>query len=513
MRVLSSKLAAALTAAVALAAACSTLQAPSPTPALVATATPSPVPSSTPEPPPAPARTAVVPQPPVEQPNFVLIITDDQPLSTMAYMPLTRRLLAERGATFDNYFVTDPLCCPSRATVLRGQYPHNHQVLSNGGTTGGFRRFRRLGHETSTVATWLQEAGYRTALMGKYLNGYPAGEPGYVPPGWSEWYATTDPRYYDYTLNENGQGVYHGTAPTDYETDVVSRKAVDFINRASADGAPFFLYLAPFAPHTPSTPALRHQEVALDVKAPRGGSFDEEDTSDKPVFVQEFDRLDRQQLDAADRSYRLQVQSLQAVDELVDAVVATLEAAGLTGSTYVLFTSDNGFHYGEHRLPQGKGMPYDHDVRVPLIVAGPGVPAGRHVKQLALNNDLAPTLAAIAGARAPQFIDGRSLWPLLAADDADAVEWRDAFAIEFWVDDESQRPAPPYSALRTARWLYVEWSTGERELYDMAADPDQLQNVYSGADPQQVASLARLLQEIVGCSSGECVEAEDAGPP
>src|SRR5918995_5123350 len=454
-------------------------------------------------------------------PNIVVINTDDLDARSVACMPHVQSLLAQDGVTFANAFATTPLCCPSRASLLRGQYAHSHGVLSNAGDNGGFPAFYHLGDEDSTVATWLQDAGYRTALFGKYLNRYPRGAAeSHVPPGWDEWsaFASSDVNeggayYSGYALNENGTIVRYGQQPSDYSTDVLTAKAIDFVDRTAAAGNPFFLYIAPYAPHGPSTPASRHTGAFADVRAPRVPSFEEADVSDKPAWVQALPALDGDQIALIDDHYQRRLRSLLAVDEMVASLVETLGAAGVLDNTYIVFTSDNGYHLGEHGIPLGKQSPYDESIRVPLIVRGPGVAAGAVVDSIALNIDLAPTFAALASASAADFVDGRSLVPLLDSDPP--AEWRHGFLVEHYGrtrPDEWGAPgsvpvkatpddrealdreegdtitgvapidSPPYLALRTERYLYLEYANGERELYDMQIDPYQLQNLAATAD-------------------------------
>ena len=272
-------------------------------------------------------------------PNIIVIVTDDLDARSVACMPNVQTLLAAEGVTFANAFVTTPLCCPSRASILRGQYAHSHGVLSNVGDNGGFPAFYRLGDEDSTVATWLQDAGYRTALVGKYLNRYPKGAAeSHVPPGWDEWsaFASSDEdeggSYYSgYALNEDGTIVFYGQQPSEYSTDVLAAKATDFVARAAATGDPFFLYIAPFAPHGPSTPASRHTGAFAGVQAPRVPSFDEADVTDKPAWVQALPSLDDDQIALLDDRYRRRLRSLLAVDEMVASLVETLERRGRPG--------------------------------------------------------------------------------------------------------------------------------------------------------------------------------------
>jgi arylsulfatase A-like enzyme len=438
-------------------------------------------------------------------------------------MPKTKALLADRGTTFENFFVTYPFCCPSRASILRGQYSHNTHIVGNEQPWGGFEKFRHLGLEESTLATWLQSAGYHTAMIGKYLNRYVPERDG-VPPGWDEWYVGGNAHAsYNYTLNENGRAVEYGKEPGDYLNDVLTDKALQVIRTARAAGQPIFLYVLPYTPHSPSVAAPRHEGMFADARLPRTPAFDEADVSDKPAFIRHLPALDEHQIRRLEDEYRRRLASLQAVDDTVERIVAELEAAEVLDRTYVIYSSDNGFHLGEHRLPAGKDFPYEEDIRVPAVVRGPGVPAGQRIEAMVLNIDLAPTFAAIAGIEPPEFVDGRSFLPLF--DDAEQP-WRESFLIERrqlenqYIElaedlgiaaDELERSAQ-FDALRTTAWTYVEYGTGERELYDLARDPHQLSNVVETADPGLVAALAARLAELRTCSGAECRRLEDLPP-
>ena len=286
----------------------------------------------------------------VERSNIILILTDDLDARMIEYMPNPKALLVDQGISFDNFFVDVPNCCPSRSSTLRGQFAHNTGVTTNKAPNGGFSKFKDSGLEKSTVATWLQKAGYRTVLIGKYLNEYPAGNRGYVPPGWNEWYALEDGLYFDYHLNENGRIVRYGHAPQDYETDVFSRKTTDFIQRNGGEN-PFFIYLAPHAPHStqpnvPSIPAPRHQNLLNQVVAPRVLSFNEEDVSDKPIRIRRLTLMTQEEIAIVDEWYRQRVRSVLAVDEMIAAIIDKLKEKKLLDNTYIFFTSDNGFQLG-----------------------------------------------------------------------------------------------------------------------------------------------------------------------
>jgi N-acetylglucosamine-6-sulfatase len=446
-------------------------------------------------------------QAPAKPPNIVLVLSDDEDLGIHAYMPKVKALIEDQGTVFDAFFATYPLCCPSRGSILRGQYPHNTLVLGNLPPEGGFLTFRRLGLEESTIATWLHAAGYRTAFYGKYLNGY--GETDAPPPGWDEWHAANNDGYFNvnYKLNENGKVVAYGGAPEDYLTDVIAGKAADHIRRFAAEGQPFFLYVATFASHSPYNPAPRHKGMFKDAQLPRPPSFNEEDVSDKPGFIQELPRLSEDQIAEITTHYRQRLECLQAVDELVATLVATLEETGELERTYIVYASDNGFHLGEHRMLEGKDTAYEEDIRVPLAIRGPGIPSGRTISGMALNIDLASTFAAWAGIEPPAFVDGRSLLPLL---DDPGAPWRNSFLIQRLGLESDERLEPANAlAIRTGRHTYVAYNDGEREMYDLETDPDQLQSIEPTADEALIDALATRLTELRACQGQECRDFED----
>lgn len=471
-------------------------------------------------------------------PNIVYILADDLDAVAATEMSQVRTLIAQPGASFRRHYVTLSLCCPSRLSALRGQFSHNTGIYTNGPPDGGFEAIFDAGLEASTAATWLKKAGYRTALMGKYFNGYPntAGE-AYIPPGWNEWFSPvsgTPYKAYDYVVNDNGTQVSYGQAPKDYLTDVLSAKATSFIRRAVAKqpGQPFFLYLAPYAPHAPATPAPRHDGTLAGLTAPRPPSFNEEDVSDKPAWVQSQPPLTAKQLADIDTLYQHRREALLAVDEMVQAVVDTLQQVGVLDNTYVIFTSDNGYHQGQHRLDSGKNTAYEEDLLVPLYVRGPGISAGRSVDLFTANVDMAPTFAEMAGQTTPNWVDGRSLLPLLLG--RSPGKWRQALLLEHkaeparrWVDANGPlEPSDPFDAmggghpgidsfegLRLADGTtYLEYVTGEFELYDNLTDPFQLNNLYPLTDAATRARLAGWLQALRGTAGFRLRLAERAPP-
>ena len=435
------------------------------------------------------------------RPNIIFLLMDDLNFATVQQMPELRSSVIEEGASFQNTFISYPLCCPSRATILTGLYAHNHDVRGNAPPDGGFQKFRSEGYEESTIAVRLQQSGYETGLFGEYLNYYLDEDPTHVPPGWDEWHARGDIAYYEYELNENGEIVSYGNDTEDYFTDVLTRKATDFVRRVTADSQPFFLYLAPAASHEPAIPATRHQGAFADEEAPRSPSFDEEDVSDKPSWIREIDSLSDEQISEIDDRYRNWLATMLAVDEMVASLVRELRVAGELDNTFIFFTSDNGYHQGEHLIDYGKNTPYEESARVPLFVRGPGVPAGSKVERLALNTDFAPTFADLASIEFSA--DGRSLAPLLRGEDH---AWRSAVLLEGFPDENP----PSYGAVRTETHKYVEYDNGETELYDLEADPYELENLPDITDLALVADLNTKLNALRSCAGDECLKAEDA---
>jgi N-acetylglucosamine-6-sulfatase len=447
------------------------------------------------------------------QPNVVVIMADDMNVSALDVMPNVRRLLADQGTTFVNSIVSYSLCCPSRSTFLTGQYAHNHGVLGNAPPDGGYAKLRK----DETLPVWLGRAGYNTVHIGKFLNGYGTVRPTEIPPGWAEWYASVDPstyRMWGYTLNENGVLKQYGMPavedPALYQTDVYARKAVNYINRKAPAAAPFFLSFAPLAPHGEASapgavlsernprPAPRHRGTLASVPLPKPPSYNELDVSDKPASVRNRPLITPAvEHQIADVRLHGRLESLLAVDEAVRDIVAALRASGELERTLIVFTSDNGWMQGEHRIPSGKVVPYEESIRVPLILRGPGVPAGKRVTTIAANIDLAPTILDAATAQAGVVVDGRSLLPIAAADQP--------FPRGIVIETGPKQQGAWYAGLRSPRWKYVEHSTGERELYDLQNDPFELTSVH--ADPAYARTrraLAAQLATLRTCTGAAC---------
>ncbi len=457
---------------------------------------------------------------PSGHPNIVFVLTDDLSMNLLPYMPHVQAMERD-GLTFNNYFVSDSLCCPSRASILTGNFPHDTGIFQNTGADGGFDLFHFRGEEQHTFATALQSAGYQTAMMGKYLNRYlqtPVVPDTYVPPGWSEWdVAGWGYPEFNYTLNENGTLQHYGHQPSDYLTDVIANKGVQFIDSASAAHKPFYLQLSTFAPHDPFVPAPRDAHDFPGLHAPRPPSFDTLPTG-APLWLAQRPPLRPRQIVKINRVFRRRAQSVQAVDRMIGEIEQTLVADGQARNTYLVFSSDNGLHTGEYRLMPGKLTAFDTDIHVPLVVVGPGVPAGASTDAMAENIDLAKTFTSIGGTDLPG--DGHSLLPLL--DGSQPADWRNAVLIEHHGSDLSgQDPdyqQPPagnprtYEAMRTNTFLYVEYNDGEREFYDLKTDPFELDNLAGSLPSDELAVLHADLSAMENChDGGSCWQAMHVG--
>jgi N-acetylglucosamine-6-sulfatase len=440
-----------------------------------------------------------------EAPNVVVVMTDDQAVDTMRAMPRTRHLVGRKGVRFSNSVVSFPLCCPSRATFLTGQYAHNHGVIDNHPPRGGYPAL----DVRATLPVWLSRAGYRTGFVGKFLNGYgKRGEAREVPPGWSDWYALptrAKQHPFNYQLNENGELVGYGDRNRDYKTQVLADKASGFVRDHAGEERPFFLWVATNAPHLDgSLPKQADRDPEPDPrdrgrydgeKPPRKGSVDEEDVSDKPRPVRNRSRLSGRKRRKIEKVYVSQLESVVAVDRLVKQVVKELRRQGVFEETVVMFTSDNGFLRGEHRIDSGKSRIYEESIRVPLLIRGPGFPEGEREDRVVANVDLAPTILELAGATAPHEMDGRSLVPFDAwRDDSDRAVLLETF-------DRGGHAI----GVRTRNYVFARQESGELELYDLERDPEQLESVHD--DPRYAEVRARLAAELArlrDCAGVEC---------
>jgi N-acetylglucosamine-6-sulfatase len=529
------------------------------------------------------ARGVVPEEPPLNPnaapPSFVVIQTDDQTLDGLyatfsAYpgapktraMPNTIDLIAKRGMTFNRYYVPYPLCCPSRVSLLTGRYAHNTGVKGNVQPNGGFFGFSFRAAMTHNLATWLQVAGYRTIHVGKFLNGYgdaPYDNGTVMPPGWNAWYALlnadTHHYFYGYTLNINGhlQGPYGD--PGSWETreygvrddigcpfaplngqpclhvtdNMTSMATAEML--ATPPEQPFYLQLDYTAPHgdfrrpAGPEPTPRHYDWFLGARHPhdRSEGFDEGNVNDKPRFIRDAPHLTPTEKKVYRTYYQKQLDSLRDVDDGVKRVIDTLGLMGRLRNTYVIFTSDNGFFFGEHRLLGGKFLAYEPATHLPLLIRGPGIEQGSKTGELAANVDIAPTVLELAGASADKSIDGRSLVPFLADSE---LRSRRPILFESFVetaDVEAQGAistsgsvrrgdgasasllAPPkdYAGIRLGPYKYIAWPTGEKELYNINKDPNELNSLHRDPNYFPIRNfLHRQMKRFTGCVGRACRE-------
>jgi arylsulfatase A-like enzyme len=431
------------------------------------------------------------------KPNVILIITDDQPVHTLDYMPIVQKELVARGINFTQAYVTTPLCCPSRSSILTGLYAQHTGVLTNRPGAPAFEK------NDATLGVWFHQAGYRTFLLGKYFNNIDLLPVDFVPPGWDDYqiFWNRDKNYANfsfyngYNYNENGKIISYGDQPEAYSTDVLTQKALDFIS--SSGSQPFLIWLGYYGPHYPYESAARHQKMFktdAEWSPYLPPNFMEDDRSDKPEWMRNQSiRMD----DAFDADQAI-LRSLQSVDEGIGKILALLEKRQIRDNTIIIFLSDNGLAIGEHQII-GKDCPYEECIKVPFIIDYPAlITAPRVESQFALNIDIAPTLADLAGIPLPTAVDGVSLVPVLQSASAPG---RESFFFEHYRDTEADDPSglgttiPSFWGIRTAGWKYVEYETGEKELYNLVNDPYEMQNIINQPGTEQiVATLSGQLQ-------------------
>ncbi len=422
--------------------------------------------------------------------NIIFILSDDQRWDTMQYMPLTTALLGNESVKFNNAFVAVPLCCPSRATILSGLYSHNHGVLENLDTD--------LFDDTSTIATWLRAAGYRTGLFGKYKNFYGEVSPPVVPPGWDDWHGQVEQvggtPFYNYSVFENGVLVNYGSQPQDYSTDVFGAKVVQFIE-STPPGQPLFAYFSPRPPG--DTPAPSDIGSFASFPPWRPPSYNEADVSDKPFWVRQLPLITQTQASTADTFHQQQLESLQALDRVVADIIDALTRTGRLNNTVIIFTSDNGMTWGEHRWLNKKWAPYEESVKVPLWIRVPGIP-GRSEDRVTVNVDFAPTFAEWAGVVPSTKVDGFSLATLLKDPSA---PWPTERLLEYLGTRDIHGVAEKrFQAVRTLQYVYAEYDNGDREFYDLFADPYQLTNAIN--DPTYT-SIITVLRKVLAVMKNE----------
>ncbi len=508
-----------------------------------------------------------------QAPSFVVIQTDDQTLDqlyatfrqnpTLWAMPNTLNLIAREGMSFNRYYISYPLCCPSRVSMLTGRYAHNHNVRGNNPPNAGYPGFLYRGAASHNLATWLQGAGYRTIHVGKFLNGYgdePHDNGTGVPPGWDAWHtvvkADTHHYFYGYTLNNNGtlEGP-HGDSgswdtreygvrddlgcplaplnglPCHYETDTLTGIANSELLGTSAE-QPFYLQLDYTAPHgdfrrpAGPEPAPRHYDWFKGAPLPhdRSEGFAEGNVSDKPSFIRDAPYLSLRDIHTYRVYYQKSLDSLRAIDDGVKTMIDTLGWLGRLRNTYVIFTSDNGFFFGEHRLTGGKFLAYEPAVHVPFLIRGPGIEPNSSTGELTANVDIAPTILELAGVEADKSIDGRSMVPFLQDSE---LRSRRPILFESFVETADveanaasrSRPrgdgasasilAPPkdYEGIRLGPFKYIAWPSGEKELYDINKDPNELNNIVRIPNYFPVRNLLhREMRRLEDCIGRECRE-------
>ena len=444
-----------------------------------------------------------------QHPNIIFILTDDLALNLVQYMPHVLQM-QKNGATFTNYFVTDSLCCPSRSSIFTGRYPHSTGVFKNEGADGGYNAFVHLGNEPAAFANALSGAGYRAAMMGKYLNGYqPERDP--AGPGWTEWDVAGNgyPEFH-YTINKDGKIERRGNDPSDYLVDVLSGLGVDFIRQSKGHG--FVIEIATFAPHAPYTPAPRDENAFPGLRAPRTPAYDVAPDGDSARWLRNQPALTDLDKSRIDDGFRKRAQSVLAVDKMIGDLQAAVAAIGQEKNTYFVFSSDNGYHMGEHRLRPGKMTAFDTDIHVPLIVTGPGVPGGLSVDEVVENIDLNPTFTEMTGVAPMPTVEGHSLMSLLQGQKTKNntnEDWRTVTLVEhhgpLHAPTDPDMPArrsgnpPSYEAIRSRTAVYVEYADGDREYHDLVADPWELHNTFSSLSQAQKDLLHAAVAAIQNC--------------
>ncbi|OAL37280.1 hypothetical protein AYO20_03456 [Fonsecaea nubica] len=466
---------------------------------------------------------------PAQKPNFVFIMTDDQDLhlNSMQYMPNVMDLIAKEGTTYQNHFCTVSQCCPSRVSLLTGKLAHNTNVTDIVPPYGGYPKFVQQGLNNDYLPVWLQQAGYNTYYTGKLMNAHSTSNwNNPFPAGWNGTAFLIDPgtyNYYNATFQTNKDPPV--STPGQYNTDQVAQNALNMLDQAQAAGEPFFLGVAPIAPHCqtifnpttaipgflPPIPAPRHEDLFPGVKIPRDPNFNP-DIPSGASWITHLPQLNSTEIDYFDNFYRLRLQALQAVDEMIPPIIDRLTKYGLLDNTYVIYTSDNGYHMGNHRLQPGKYCAYEEDVNIPFCIRGPSVPRGKTVNLVTTHTDIAPTLFQLAGIPLRSDFDGL---PMPVTDDAQKIRRNvptlDHTMVEYWgtggfegafglqgVNGSfTQFPNNTYKSMRVItdeyNLQYTVWCTNEHELYDMTRDPSQMNNLLGPNESVNATLLDRPL--------------------
>lgn len=440
------------------------------------------------------------------RPNIIFILTDDYASNLVDFMPNLKAMQRE-GVTFSHYYVSNSLCCPSRSSIFTGKLPHNNGVQTNTQPNGGYEAYISRGNAPASFSVALQQAGYQTAMMGKFLNGY---LPRQHPPvtGWSDWFvAGGGYRNFDYDINCNGQILHYGHAPQDYLTDVMAGRA-DSLVRAWKD-QPFFIEISTFTPHAPFMPAPRHENLFSNEKAPRTPAFNKQADSTAPGWLRILQPLGSKKINKIDNIFRNRLRCIMSIDEMLGRLRKTLNETGCSNRTYIFFSSDNGYHLGDYSMLQGKQTAFDIDIRVPLIACGPAVARGALQQAIVSNIDLAPTFAALAGVPLTSESDGKEIQQLLREGKTEKIDWRHFAIIEhrrvnYNINDPDRQEAedgklPSYTALRFQDLLYVEYETGEISCYDTRNDPYELKNIFAELPDKTQKKLHSILLAAKSC--------------
>ena len=442
--------------------------------------------------------------------NVVLVLADDMDWELFNEVPRLAAL-KDQGTTFLNHTVTDSLCCPSRTSIIRSQYVHNHKVVSNSAASGGgWPTFSALGLQHDCLPTWLDAGNVKSGLYGKYINEFPDGEasPKYVPPGWDDFVVAVSGKKsytgYNYVLNNNGKLKKYGDGPDDYLNDVLDANVTEFIESTQD---PFFVMMSSFNPHMPAPVAKRNKGSHPDAIVPRTPAYNASGAATASWRAGSAP-LPTTRLAKLDKKWQQRVESAESIADSVDSIKAALAKTGQLDDTLIIVTSDNGFHMASRQMPIGKRTPYLEDTVVPLVFIGPGVPAGRTVNEMTSTVDLGPTIAGVLDAPTPEWVDGRSLQPFLRG--GTPSNWRTAMLSESMgtivpgdVDWQPYMP-PPFAALRTQHWLYVEYATGDVELFDRTSDPWELTNLAPTAAPTILSTLHAQLEAMRACAGETC---------
>ncbi|KAF9429661.1 hypothetical protein BGZ94_009938 [Podila epigama] len=465
-----------------------------------------------------------------QKPNFLVFLTDDQDrrMNSLDHLPLVQKYIRDEGTEFINYYTTTAMCCPSRVSLWSGQFAHNHNVTDEAPPHGSYTKFVSQKLDENWLPTWLQEAGYSNNYIGKFINGVSPNLK-HAPKGFEQhhWEPLVQPGIYTFyspifSTNDGPLEKHDGV----YQTDIISDKSIEILDGLAKNKSnPFLFVISPTAPHdevwftpegqfkfTPPVPAKRHEHLFQDLKAPRTPSFNP-DKQDKVAWLKDLPQLNETEVERIDAKYRARLQSLQATDELVERVIQRLEANGQLENTYIVYTTDNGYHLGTHRMFAGKQTAYEEDTNIPFIIRGPGIAKSKKSNAVATHTHFPATVLKLAGLPIPDSLDAHSIpvlenEPLYGKDQA-----TEAFAVEFWTpafveNTTAHYETNTYKSVRLIgqdyNLLYTVWCTGEHEYYDLVKDPFQIKNIYGETRTTLLDRLDALLNILRTCKGPTC---------